>query len=265
MTNVQPEGWQLSSGLRDDIHFTIVSAYFAPTAGYQDGKVTLLHLIGYDEQEEPFTLKMSCGSDWTSSDGGETITHPKAKHINKNSIYGRWIQAAAEIPELIHILASRGDATAASVWVGLVIHCQMREVKFGRGIDAIERLMPVGFTGTSSGTVAAATGQSPTAPANVAPSNVPTAPSEPAQVSAPAATTAPAGTAADRVAAARAKARASQVPDNPMIAKLHELARGANSHDEFMNKAFEIDDVLADDNLAEMVATPTGIYKDARS
>lgn len=252
-----PEGFQLDSGFRDDVTFTIVSAYFAPTANYQDGKVTMLQLIGFDEDDDPFTIKMACGADWTSSDGGESITHPTKKRINKNSIYGHWIQACYEIPELIQLLASRAESPlVASIWTDLVLHCQLREISFGRNIDPISRLMPTEFIGTSESAPTNAVNLTP--PANA--SNMPTVPVATAQSS----EAVPPPTAAERIAAARA-AKSSPTPVSPIMARLIDLAKSSPSHDAFMTAAFEIDEVLADDDLATQVATENGIYKTANS
>ena len=245
--------WSLESGLRDDVVISIATAYFATTSDSNYPNILRLHLVGFDETGEPFTLKMSVGSDWSSVDGGRTISHPTKNRINKNSIYGHFIEASLQIPQLANVLRSRGNPLSAEVWQGLIIHCQAKEIKFGRDIEAREYLMPTEFMGfvedgqpqtlqssVQSGTMSPA----PTAPAPPAP-----APAQPT----------PAVSAADRVAAARA-AKAAPAPaangTHPLYPRLSELAKATSSHTEFLTRAFDIDEVLADDALAEHVADP---------
>lgn len=250
-----PDSFQLDSGLREDVVLTVASAYFTFDAAYQDGKSIRLILNGYDEEQEPFTIKISVGADWTTSDGGRTISHPTKKNINKNSIYGHFITAALEIPELKSVLISRDDGNgpkSALIWNDLILHCQAVEISFGRGIEARSYLMPTEYLGLAED----APGQLPMQPVSVtsAPTATPTPPATP-----------PTLTAAERVAAAKAAKEASAVTPpaelSPLMQKLHQLVAESSTHDDFVAKALDLDEVLADDELAVQVATPTnGIY-----
>src|SRR5271165_1087112 len=130
MPDVQlPEAFQLDSGLREDMVITIHSSYFAPHADYQDGHVLLLFLIGTDESNEPVEIRMSVGADWTTVDG-TTISHPtkKRQQINKNSIYGHWLNFSFQIPELARVLIDRSETLGgngprdARLWNDLILH-----------------------------------------------------------------------------------------------------------------------------------------------
>lgn len=58
-----PAGFELDSGLREDMVISIASAYFAPDAAYMDGKQLMLWLIGTDENDEAVDVRMSVGAD----------------------------------------------------------------------------------------------------------------------------------------------------------------------------------------------------------
>lgn len=250
-----PAEFQLSSGLREDMVISIHAAYFAPDAGYQDGKVLMLWLIGTDEDNDPVDIRMSVGADWQTSDGN-TITHPtkKRQQLNRNTIYGHFLSAAFEIPELAKTLIARSDALGgkgpldARIWGGLILHLQIREIVFGRNIDPQERLMPTEYMGeTDDATPAAALAVAAPAPA-------------PASSPAPAAA-APANP-ADVIAAARAAKQQDAAVSNgsPLYARALELARNAPDFATFLSAALSDDDILADDELAVQCADESQLW-----
>jgi hypothetical protein len=116
----------------------------------------MLQLQGIDEDGNPVDTRLSVGADWQTDDGN-IITHPtkKAQHINKNSIYGRWLSHSFEIPELAKVLIERASQLSgteigprdARIWIDLVLHLQIRTLEFGRNIDPQQRLMPTEFLG----------------------------------------------------------------------------------------------------------------------
>lgn len=251
--------WKLSSGLRDDMVFSIHQAYFAPDAEYQGGRVLLLHLIGLDEMEEPNTLKMSVGADWESPDGGTTITHPtkKQQRINGSTIYGHWISHAQEIPELVAELQRRpGGPTNANVWTGLIVHLQERDLVFGKNIDPQKRLMPTEYFGLLTDAVNGNVAPVQTAPLQTAPMGVPQVP-----VSAPVAA---AVDPAALIAQARAQAAQAAAPASPLYQKYFDLARAAD-WPTFLATALADPEVLADDELAQQCADQSQLYTMART
>lgn len=258
-----PDIWKLDSGLREAATVTVVNPYFGYTASYQDGKVLRFNLGCIDEETEPLTIKMSVGSDWSSPDGGKTITHATKSRIMNSSIYGRFIQYALELDDLAKELLSRGMSgpLSAEIWLNVRMRLEAKEFQFGKpGPDNPPRsyLMPVEFLGVDTGS-----GQTVPASGSVGGGDVATTqPAAPQQTVQP--VQSPNANPADRIAAARAAAAAkSNSTDSPLISRLRELAKSSPSHEEFMNRAFEIDAVLADDDLANRVATPSGIYTEA--
>jgi hypothetical protein len=259
-----PDNWKLDSGLRETVpKFTIASSYFAQTANYQTGIPYRLYLIGFDTETEPFTVKMSVGSDWVSSDGGRTIAHPTKKRINNSSTYGHWIYESMSLPGLREELVARTQAQfnglgplAAGIWDNMILRLATKSYQFGRvTADNPPRnfLMPAEFLGLDTGQ----------GDGNSVQSLVVAPPTQPV-VAEPAVSTQASPTPAERVAAARA-ARNGPVTSNPLMTQLYDLAKSCPTHDEFMQKAWEIDEVLADDKVAELVADPSAIYSQART
>jgi hypothetical protein len=209
----------------------IHAAYFSTHAEYQQGNTYLLFLVGSDENGDPQEIRMSVGADWTSSDGGKTITHPTKRKVNKNSIYGHWIEAAWQCEEVVDgkrlrdVLAERGNGWEADVWTNVRVHLDLTEIKFGRNLDPQHRLMPTHYLGIDTGE---ATLTTPAQPATVAPT-----------VSEPSAPASPNGR-------------------SPLFQEMVDLARASSTFPEFQKAAFARDEVLLDEELAEQVADKQG-------
>lgn len=238
--------YKLDSGLRESMDLTVHLAYFSTSADYQNGNVYLLFLTGEDEEGEPVEVRMSVGADWTSADGGKTITHPTKKYINRNTIYGHWLTHAIEIPELRAVLAERGGPTVAAIWDNLRLHLDLTEIKFGKNLDPQERLMPTSFLGVyeDSGTSSTTPLTTPTPSPTVSPA----APSP-----------------ADVVAQAKAKAAAASNGSSPLYTEMVELAKASSTYSDFVSAALARDDVLADEELAVQVADEGGIWAIAKA
>ena len=262
MTNAvtMPEAFQLSSGLREDMVISIHSAYFAPDAGYQDGRVLMLWLIGTDEDNEPVDIRMSVGGDWQTADGN-LIVHPtkKRQQINKNTIYGHFLQHSFEIPALAQILIERSDALGgkgpldARIWSNLIIHLQAREIVFGKNIDPQDRLMPTEFFGTVDAPTTPA--PAPQTPPPVPPNNAAPAP---APTNAPAAADPMAAINAAR--AAKAAAEAPPTNGSPLYNRAVELAKSSPDFPTFLAAALDDAEILSDDELAVQCADESQIW-----
>lgn len=262
------EEWKLDSGLRETMDLEIHMAYFATSADYQGGRVILLFLTGSDETGEPVEIRMSAGADWSSQDGGKTIVHPTKKRINKNCIYGHFINAAIECEDnvggqfLRDVLFSRGTPTTADIWTGIKMHLDLTEIKFGKNVDPQERLLPTHFLGLSTESAPALpTPGVPAPPVATVPPTPPAAPPVPpvappvppvAPVAAP--PIQPTLTPAEIVAQAQAQAAATQNGGSPLYTEMMELARASATYGDFTAAAFARNDVLADEELAIQVA-----------
>jgi hypothetical protein len=255
--------WELGSGNKSDYDFHITNAFFAPDANYQGGESTLLHLEGYDEENEECSEMYNVGKDWISPDGGDTVTSTKnAKKINRTSMYGHFITKAFETnDQLPYLLEKKGDANEAKVWIGLVFHMEEVEISFGRGINPVFRNMPTRYIGDESGL-----GQGTLPASNETAAESPKPPANPS----------PAPSAAERIAAAKAGAQ----PSTPLIEapstngvvsintqQLSDIAKASDTFEAFVNSAVEIPGVSEDDELLNLVLDPTekGLYFLSRS
>src|SRR6516162_4240568 len=146
-----PPGFELDSGLREDMVLSIHSSYFAPNADYMDGRILLLYLIGTDESENPVEIRMSLGgADWQTDDG-TTVSNParKKQHIMKTSIYGWWLAYAFEVPELAKVLVERANSLGeygsrdSRIWLDLILQLENRTLHWGGNIADQDKLMPV--------------------------------------------------------------------------------------------------------------------------
>lgn len=226
-------GWELDSGLNipDTMDFTIYSAYFSTHAEYQSGNTYLLFLLGVDEDGDPQELRMSVGADWTSKDGGKSISHPTKHKVSKNSIYGHWTEAAWACEDVVDgkrlrdVLAERGNAWEADTWVNLRLHLDLVQIKFGKNIEPTNRLMPTHYLGIVSEDTPALT--QPSTPTTVTPTVI--------------------------ITSATTSNGAS-----PLFQEMIDLAKASSTFPEFQKAAFERDDVLADEELAEQVADKQG-------
>lgn len=263
MTNAvtMPEAFQLSSGLREDMVISIHSAYFAPDAGYQDGRVLMLWLIGTDEDNDPVDIRMSVGADWQTADGN-LITHPtkKRQQINKNTIYGHFLQHSFEIPALTQTLIERSEALGgkgpldARIWANLILHLQAREIVFGKNIDPQDRLMPTEFMGLVTDNPATP------APATAAPPVPPTqAASSPAPVNTPAAAANPMA-AINAARAAKAQQDAAATNGSPLYNRAVALAQSSPDFPTFLAAALDDAEILSDDELAVQCADESQIW-----
>jgi hypothetical protein len=246
--------WKLSSGLRDDMVLSIHAAYFSPDAEYQGGQQYLLWLIGLDENQDEATLKMSVGADWTSSDGGTTITHPtkKQQYINGSTIYGHFITAAMEIPELQAEVRKRAlGPLNAKVWEGLIIHFTEHELKFGKNIDAQMRLMPTEYFGLISEAAPTTLPPVQTAPPVAAP---------PVVAPPPVAVTDP----AVLLAQARAAQAQAKPTGSPLYEELVSLAK-VSDWPSFLNTVIADPRVLADDELALQAMDQSQLWTQANT
>jgi hypothetical protein len=228
---------QFGGGIRDDYDLTILSAYFAPDAAYNEGQQFLLHLIGIDENGDPVTEKFNAAktSEWASFDGGKTIVpqNPqKLSRLNRSSIYGKLCEAAIGCGAG-DVLASRGDNTNSQAWVGLKFHMKETEIAFGKKLDPVHRNLPSAFLGVDSEAQSAGT--------PVQQSFQPVAPVV-AQPTPQAATAASTAVVAPVVMAAPSAG-------SGQTSALTVLAKSSPSFDDFIGRALAIPGVMADDTL----------------
>lgn len=201
-----------TSGLPDDIDFTIAKANFGYDAGYANGEQLLfiIEAAETDPEGEPYRSFYSVGraGAWETLDHGATVvsqSNPPAEGFNKQSLYWKFIEAALGTPAGA-VIQGRGTPDKAAIWEGLKFHMNRVDVDYGGEIGTKKALLPTTFLGEVP---------KADAPAAAAP-----APAEP-------------------VAPASDGAGATPPPTNILEAKVKALVHSADSHDKFIEAVME--------------------------
>jgi hypothetical protein len=260
------EDWELSSGLRDDVTFTILLGTFGFRANFNNGASMLLILVGTDEENQPFEHICSVGADWMSPDG-KHIQHPTKKNINRSSRYGQWIAACQEIPTLWNYLMNSPGPLDASVWENLILHLSLKNVEQTIRKETVNRdvLLPDAFIGFAQPTAPVApTIQAPQTFAQVPqPTLQPqVAPVMTSTASVPVAS--PVGPTPEQMLQAAQAQAGLAVAESPIRSQLREIARVAPDHNTFVGQAFAIPGVVADTVLVKELMDPNDFYPKAR-
>lgn len=222
-------------GIRD-FTFTVTEAYFASSEKYNqavggDADILFLHWIGTTDLEdrpvltgEDFHPSFKVGPDWTSVDGGKTVTYSgKSKKPRMGGGQGGYGGLCSRVVELIPEGTpgdplEKGHPSDASIWVGTTWF--MEEVTVQAGTQWEKNvLMPTQFLGTGGGAAPAAT----------------------------AAPTADNGTVA------------SNLRDIVV-----QLAKDSSTYQEFQAKALQLPNISADTALIREVLDQQGIYAQAQ-
>lgn len=251
MSNDQavPEGWETTSGLAlDDADIEILGVSFRYDAQYNNGE-TLLAVFEFrnedeDEEGEQF---FPCGKGWEPADKGQAAVHESGKSdkkFHKNTAYGELIDSALAAGAGA-VLGSRGPATRAEVWTGLRFHAKSEDKTFKvkDGNELVERTTSrIHFT-EFLGEAGAKADEKPAKAA------------------------AKADEGDESTSQVKAESNGSGPISGLLKAKLTKLAKEHDSHDTFMEKAFEVDGVMgvSDVENAIMDASDSGFYATARA
>lgn len=222
-------GWDpvVTSGLPDDIDFTIVKAEFGYDAAYNNGEQILFMITAAETNDdgEPYRSFYSLGKAgaWETLDHGRTVesqTNPPAAGFNKQSLYWKFIEAALGTTAG-SVIQSRGNPDTASIWEGLTFHMNRLDVDYGGEIGVKQVLLPTVFVG-EAGKV---------------------------EASAP----------AETVASNGGTAEASST--NVLELKIKQLAKNSSSHDSFIEAVMEKHpEASNDEDLFSRVLDENGIY-----
>lgn len=148
-------GWDPveTSGLPDDIDFTIAKASFGYDAAYNNGEQILLVIEASqtDEKGDPIRSLYSLGKAgaWETLDHGRTVvsqSNPPAEGFNKQSLYWKFIEAALGTPAAA-VIQTRGTPDNAGIWEGLTFHMNRVDVDYGGDIGTRKVLLPTAFVG----------------------------------------------------------------------------------------------------------------------
>ena len=262
------EDWELSSGLRDDITFSIHLATFGFRANFNNGASLLLILVGTDENNEPFEHICSIGADWQAPDG-KHAQHPSGKsRINRQSRYGQWIAACQEIPTLWSYLQNSVGPTDANIWENLMLHLSLKNVAWKIRGESMNRdiLFPDAFIGfLQPGTpiapsVPVPVGMSGLVGSTAGGPNVAFPLQQPMQPVIPTL----AGPTPEQTLLLAQQA-AGLTPPSPVRDQLRALALASLDHNTFVGQAFAIPGVAADPTLVKELMDVNDFYTKART
>ncbi len=224
-----------TSGLPDDIDFTIAKAEFGYDAAYNNGEQILFMITAAEtnEEGEPHRNFYSLGraGAWETLDHGRTVvsqTSPPADGFNKQSAYWKFIEAALGTGAG-PVIQSRGTPDNAAIWEGLKFHMNRVPFDYGGEIGTKEFLVPTEFKGEVGK----------------------------AETPQPTEATTPTETAADN-------GGGSGATTNILELKLKNLAKQADSHDSFIEAVMEKHpETQNDEDLFSRVLDEGGIYAEA--
>jgi len=110
------DDWTTDTGLVSDYEGTITEAWFGPNPQNPENTMLFLQMETDSEEQPVITERYNCGPDWTSTDGGKSVTHPNKDKFNRNSQVGILVDRVAALAG--EEMRGRGSARQASTWVG---------------------------------------------------------------------------------------------------------------------------------------------------
>lgn len=146
----QLAGWELDTGLVDDVDFTIQNASFGFDAKYQNGETLLLKLDGTVRDEAGSVSEhsqfYSCGKGWEQANGGRSARREDGndgKNFNRSSGVGLFIRHMIEAGAAD---ALRGKSQKdAAAYEGLTLHMKQTEIDYKGEIGVKQVFLPVKF------------------------------------------------------------------------------------------------------------------------
>lgn len=252
-----------STGLPDDFDAVVKSAWFEFDPEFNNGQ-TLVLKMELETDDEDFgeqgtgELLLSCGKGWTTNDRGATAVRDDGnlrKGFHQSTAYHLWIDGAIKCDGAEKVLRSvgRGDPRNAAMWIGTGWHVNRKVVNYGGDIGEKDKLVPTSFLGevTSILDVQRGSGGSGTA-------GGPQKAAGPVAKAPVAKKAAPVKKAAPTAQAAPTAAPAPEAPSNNGInpelrEELKAIALGADTHEAFVEQAFELAAVSEDEAVQQEV------------
>lgn len=248
-----------STGLPDDFDAVIKAAWFEFDPEINSGQ-TLVLKMEMETTAEDFgpdgdgkgTLILSCGKGWDTQDRGATAVREDGnvrKGFHQSTAYHMFIDGAIKCDGAEKELRSseRGDPRKAAMWVGTAWHLKAKDVDYGEingtQVGVRQKLVPNAFLGlhntlvemqrAGGGAPAAATGAVKKAAAPVS--------------------KAPAKAAAAVKKAPAAPATTATGIDPELREQLKAIAMAAETHEQFVEQAYELAAVSEDDAAQQAV------------
>lgn len=230
------DGWSLSSGLPEAFTGKIQDAYFCYDDDYQDGEAALLKLEVMTDDPELgesglLTLLYPVGKGWEPKSKGAAIEHEsdKAKNYNRSSGVGLLVAAGLEV--MGDDLRARGTGFEAGVWKGLAFDFERKEYEATIGGEKVNynRMLPVAVAEGGDDAPKKAAGTTKKAASKSAAKEEATD---------------------DEAGDAGGDVEEVKLPAKLRIA-LKKLAKECDSHDAFVERAFEEIEGVDGDDVAE--------------
>lgn len=123
------DSFKTTSGFLEKYEHHVKVAWFGPNEDAEGERADdiFLHLVGPavvdgDVEDDEYEARYRIGQGWEVVDEGAAVEHGSGRSLfNRNSQLGRFIDAIAELGDTeIDLLADRGDATEAKVYVDLI-------------------------------------------------------------------------------------------------------------------------------------------------
>ena len=245
--------WGTSSGLLETCTGTIAEAWFGRNEQAEGPGADRVYLfwrlinLETEEEQDEWVARLSIGNGWEPIEGGAKVVREDggSKPFNNSTDYGKVINRVlgqnggkegrafeGQFDGAFEVLKGRGTQYQADVWVGMRFDFDTEE--FSSTINGEDvtwnRLLPQRFVGMDE-RVAGDT-------SSTAPSTESVAATTPSSGSSP----------------------------NGVEQQLAELARNCETHDEFVNKALQVDGVSSDQALLAKVADrgDSGLFAQAK-
>jgi hypothetical protein len=240
-----------STGLPDDFDAVIKSAWFEFDPEFNNGQ-TLVLKMELETSDEDFgdhgtgELLLSCGKGWETPDRGATAVRDdgnERKGFHQSTAYFLWIDGAIKCDGAEKVLrtAERGDPRKAAMWIGTAWHVNRKQIDYKGDIGVKDKLVPTRFLGEATALAQVVAGNNATGGSNAGGGGAPTK-----KVAGPVAKAA-------KKAAPTQPATTGTGIDAELRTQLRALADGAETHDQFVEQAFELAAVSEDDAVQQAV------------
>lgn len=258
MSNQDFDPFAPSTGLPDDFDCVVKAAWFEFDPDFANGQNLVLKMT-FQTDIDDFSsdgptgdVLFSTGKGWTTNDRGATAVRDDGKNnkgFHQSTAYHMWIDGAIKCDGAEKVLrsAERGDPRVAAMWVGTAWHVNAKPVDYGvidgQNVGVRNKLVPSKFLGVASDLreLSGGAGDGNSA--------------APAKAAGPVTKAPPAKAAAAVKKAAPAPAAQAAAPglDAELRAQLKAIAMAADTHEQFVEQAFELAAVSEDEAVSQAV------------
>jgi hypothetical protein len=260
MATTEHDPWKFSTGLPDDFDGMIEDAYFMYDPEYNNGQTLLLKLeVKADDAEVAEMLQRPLqyplGNGFTPIEGGAAVEREDGskKGYHVNSGIATLLKAMLDCKGAQPVIQGpgRNNPFRAELFIGTNWHWESKTFHYGGEIGDKDRLLPTSFLGVKGQGAGAATGAVKKA--------------APAKAAAPAAKAPAKAQGAVKKASPAMAPPVEELPSEAPAAtegleegseawtQLWDIAMAADSHQQFVEQAFELEGVADNEAVAQAV------------